>query len=66
VESRVDARCERAREAFSARLDGEASALELVRARAHAARCPGCRRFAAVVPGLARALRAIAGGGGRV
>lgn len=37
--------CEQCREAISARLDGEATALESEAVHAHLAVCPGCRRW---------------------
>jgi hypothetical protein len=49
--------CPAAREAVSARVDGELSELEAARLDAHLLRCPDCRRFAAGAAALARELR---------
>jgi len=47
-----------AREAASARLDGEASELDLARLDAHLLACPVCRAYAAAIAGVAAELRA--------
>jgi predicted anti-sigma-YlaC factor YlaD len=52
--------CPAAREAVSARLDGELSELEAARLDAHLLCCPGCRRFADGAAALARELHAAA------
>jgi predicted anti-sigma-YlaC factor YlaD len=49
--------CMQAREAVSARLDGELSELETLRLEAHLSTCAACRAFAADAAGLARTLR---------
>jgi len=49
--------CTGAREAASARLDGELSELEAARLDAHLADCAGCRRYAAEIAELAETLR---------
>jgi predicted anti-sigma-YlaC factor YlaD len=52
--------CMQAREAVSARLDGELSELETQRLEGHLGGCPSCREFAAEAAGLARMLRGAA------
>jgi predicted anti-sigma-YlaC factor YlaD len=47
-----------AREAASARLDGEASELDAARLEAHLLACPGCRAYAWGIAGVAAELRA--------
>jgi predicted anti-sigma-YlaC factor YlaD len=47
-----------AREAASARLDGEASELDAARLEAHLLDCPGCRAYALGIAGVAAELRA--------
>jgi predicted anti-sigma-YlaC factor YlaD len=53
-----DRLCVTARTAFSAALDGEASATEVVTAARHLRRCLRCRRFVAGAATTTRALRA--------
>jgi predicted anti-sigma-YlaC factor YlaD len=50
--------CARAREAASARLDGELSELELAFLDSHLAACPGCSAWAADSAAFSTALRA--------
>ncbi|MGZ4412184.1 MAG: zf-HC2 domain-containing protein [Gaiellaceae bacterium] len=47
-----------AREAASARLDGEVSELDVARLGAHLLVCPACRAYAAAIAGIAAELRA--------
>jgi predicted anti-sigma-YlaC factor YlaD len=50
--------CMSAREAASARLDGEASELDLVRLDAHLLECPDCRAFASAIAAVACEIQA--------
>lgn len=50
--------CTRAREAASARLDGELSELDAVRLDGHLGACPACRAYAAEIEAIAVGLRA--------
>jgi hypothetical protein len=50
--------CMSAREAASARLDGEVSELEAVRLDAHVLACPACRAYTSAIAGVAAELRA--------
>jgi predicted anti-sigma-YlaC factor YlaD len=50
--------CMRAREAASARLDGEASELDAARLDAHLVACPACRAYSAAIVGIAAEIRA--------
>lgn len=50
--------CMTAREAASARLDGEASELDLVRLDAHLLDCPDCRVFAAAIAAVSGEIEA--------
>jgi predicted anti-sigma-YlaC factor YlaD len=50
--------CSRAREAASARLDGELTELEGARLDAHLLACDDCRRYLAEIGAVARTLRA--------
>jgi predicted anti-sigma-YlaC factor YlaD len=50
--------CMSAREAASARLDGEVSELDAARLDAHLLACPACRAYAAAIAGVAAELRA--------
>jgi predicted anti-sigma-YlaC factor YlaD len=52
--------CSRAREAASARLDGELSELELVQLDAHLGRCAACAEYAQLIAATAVELRAAA------
>lgn len=52
--------CLRAREAVSARLDGELCELDVVRLEQHLGGCSACARFAAEAAGLVRELRTAA------
>jgi predicted anti-sigma-YlaC factor YlaD len=52
--------CSRAREAASARLDGELSELELVQLDAHLGRCAACAEYAQLIATTALELRAAA------
>ena len=55
--SNQDARCDRAQQWISLRLDGELSQLEQAMLRGHVARCGGCARFARDVADATEALR---------
>ena len=50
--------CMSAREAASARLDGEISELDAARLDAHLLACPACRAYAGAIAGIAAELRA--------
>ena len=50
--------CMSAREAASARLDGEVSELDAARLDVHLLACPDCRAYAAAIAGVAAELRA--------
>jgi predicted anti-sigma-YlaC factor YlaD len=50
--------CMSAREAASARLDGEVSELDTARLDAHLFACPACRAYASAIAGVAAELRA--------
>jgi anti-sigma factor RsiW len=52
--------CSRAREAASARLDGELSELELLQLDVHLGRCPACAEYAQLIAATALELRAAA------
>lgn len=52
--------CSRAREAASARLDGELSELELVQLDAHLGRCAACAEYAQLIAATTAELRAAA------
>jgi hypothetical protein len=50
--------CMSAREAASARLDGEVSELDVARLDAHLLACPACRAYAVAIAGIVAELRA--------
>lgn len=52
--------CSRAREAASARLDGELSELELVQLDNHLGRCPACEEYAQLIAATTAELRGAA------
>ena len=52
--------CARAREAASARLDGELAELHAAQLEVHLRSCPGCRAYAAGIEAITRDLRAAA------
>ena len=52
--------CARAREAASARLDGELAELQTAQLEAHLRFCPDCRSYAAGIEAITRDLRAAA------
>ncbi|HET6850572.1 MAG TPA: zf-HC2 domain-containing protein [Gaiellales bacterium] len=57
----LDRRCLETREAISAELDGEVSALEAAAARRHREQCDDCDRFAAAIAETTAAVRAAPG-----